>query len=96
MSAVIAMMIGATIGAMAVAICNVGDERPARNPYAHLLGAEVEVDKFGDGNWERCVVVAVSWKGGVRVRRVSEMDERGHGNGFWMSKTVAPQRVRLV
>lgn len=69
-------------------------ERGECHPNARMLGRVVEVDKFGCGRWERCVVVAVSWKGGVKVRRLSEMDGYAHGNGFWVQKGLVDVRVR--
>lgn len=67
---------------------------PDLNPYARMLGKVVEVKKHPASDWEPCIVVAVSWHGGLRVRRLSEIDEDGHGNGFWIDKTVVRERVR--
>lgn len=61
-----------------------------RNPYAHLLGAEVEVRKYEASDWERCVVTAVSWHGAVCVRRQHD------AKGFWVDSERAPTHVREI
>lgn len=61
-----------------------------RNPYARLLGQEVEVRKYEASGWERCVVTAVSWHGAVCVRR------RNDAKGFWVDSERAPTHVREI
>ena len=66
--------------------------REGLNPHAHLLGKTVEARVYEASDWERMVVVAVSWKGGVCVRRASDPD----GRGRWIKKAFVPDRVREV
>ena len=68
------------------------DPKPPLNPYAHLLGRVVEVKVYQASDWERMVVVAVSWHGAVCVRRVADMESRGR----WIRKELAPDRVREI
>lgn len=66
--------------------------REGLNPHAHLLGKIVEARVYEASDWERMVVVAVSWKGGVCVRYASDPD----GRGRWIKKQLVPYRVREV
>ena len=100
---VFGMLAGALAGgcaataAVACAAARRADERDRHgNPHAHLLGKTVAVKKYQGSEWERCVVICVSWKGAVKVRRLSEMDDMAHGNGFWICKEQAPTRVREI
>lgn len=68
------------------------DFRDGLNPYAHLLGKEVEAKVYAASNWERVIVIAVSWRGSVCVRPVRDMQTKGR----WIHKDVAPMRVREV
>lgn len=63
-----------------------------KNPYAHLLGKVVEAKVYEASSWERMVVVAVSWKGAVAVRRVSDPE----GKARWIRKNQTRERVRMV
>lgn len=72
--------------------CALLRERWTLNPYAHLLGKEVEAKVYEASNWERVVVVAVSWRGAVCVRPVRDMQAKGR----WIHKDVAPMRVLEV
>lgn len=63
-----------------------------KNPYAHLLGKEVEARVYEASDWERMVVVAVSWKGAVAVRRVSDPGSKAR----WIHKSKTAERVRMV
>lgn len=62
------------------------------NPYAYLLGREIEAKVYEASRWERMVVVAVSWRGAVCVRPTYDLEARGR----WISKDLAPERVREV
>lgn len=62
------------------------------NPYAHLLGKTVEAKVYEASEWERMVVVAVSWHGAVAVR--PERDPQTTAR--WIRKELAPYRVREV
>lgn len=92
------MMAGALVGGCAgAAVVNhvaIRRERSKLSPYAHLLGKAVMVKKYEASEWERCVVVCVSWKGGVKVRRINEMNGVSHGNGFWIGSAETPKRVK--
>ena len=72
--------------------CALSRELWTLNPYAHLLGKEVEAKVYAASNWERVVVIAVSWRGAVCVRPVRDMQTKGR----WIHKNVAPMRVREV
>lgn len=63
-----------------------------KNPYAHLLGRVVEARVYEASDWERMIVVAVSWKGAVAVRRVADPDSKAR----WIRKDVTKERVRMV
>lgn len=90
------LALGLLVGVSATVWCMASPSDAQANPYARLLGRTVLVKKHDASEWEPCVVVAVSWKGAVRVRRISEMTDDGHGNGFWIRKDAAPYRVREV
>ena len=58
-----------------------------RNEHAWWLDREAMVADRVTGEWMPCVVVAVSWKGSLRVRRISD------GRGFWVDRTEVGDRV---
>lgn len=60
------------------------------NKHARLLGKEVEAKVYEGSEWERMVVVAVSWRGAVCVRPVHDLTTKGR----WIHKSKAPGRVR--
>lgn len=60
------------------------------NPYAHLLGKTVEAKVYEASEWERMVVVAVSWKGAVAVRPEWDLQTKAR----WIHKSKVPDRVR--
>ncbi len=61
------------------------------NKYAHLLGRTVWVKKYEASRWEQAIVVAVSRRGSVAVRRTSDPKESAH----WIDKRHVNERVRL-
>lgn len=62
------------------------------SPYARYLGRVVEARVYEGSEWERMVVVAVSWHGGMCVRPCRDMELPGR----WIEKTKVPERVREV
>lgn len=63
------------------------------NPHAPMLGREVEALFYkGSKYWERCIVVAVSWKGAVCVRKAAYPTAKGN----WISKDEVRDRVREI
>jgi hypothetical protein len=62
------------------------------NEHAHMLGKVVEARKYDGSDWERCVVVAVSWHGSLCVRPCAELERRG----WWMDAKRAATHVREV
>ena len=62
------------------------------SPFAHLLGKTVEAKVYEASEWERMVVVAVSWQGAVCVRPEGDMRTKGR----WIRKEVVPSRVREI
>ena len=64
----------------------------APSPYARLLGRHVAAKKYESSEWERYVVVAVSWQGSLRLRKDSEVDR----NGFWIHWDKVDTRVRTL
>ena len=62
------------------------------NPYAHLLGRTVEARVYEGSDWERMVVVAVSWRGAVCVRPERDLETMGR----WIRKDLTPTRVREI
>ena len=58
-----------------------------RNPYGRWLGMTCWVCPSGRDEWVEHVIVAVSWKGAVCVRR--ECDE----TGYWIKKHNVGWRV---
>lgn len=67
-------------------------EMALRNPYAHLLGKTVEAKVYEGSEWERMVIVAVSWKGAVAVRPVYDLETKAR----WIHKDKVPDRVREI
>lgn len=66
--------------------------RQFENPHGQILGKVVEAKIYEDSDWERMVVVAVSWRGAVCVRPTSDDDAPGR----WIRKEVVGDRVREV
>ena len=62
------------------------------NKYAYLLGRTMEVKVYEGSKWERMVIVAVSWHGGVAVRPVRDPELKAH----WIRKDLVPHRVREI
>lgn len=60
------------------------------NPYSKWLGRKCWVRPCGRATWEEHVIVAVSWKGAVCVRRTDRM----HEDGYWIKKQNVRWRVR--
>lgn len=60
--------------------------------FGYLLDRECDVLK-GDGEWHRCVVVAVSHKGAIAVRNAASKSGK---HARWISKDEVPERVRWV
>lgn len=60
--------------------------------FGALLDTECDVLK-GDGEWHRCRVVAVSHKGAIAVRNVSDPSGR---HAKWIPRDEVPERVRFV
>lgn len=63
-----------------------------RSEFGGWLDHECEVLK-GDGEWRRCVVVAVSHKGAVAVRNASDGSGR---HAKWIAADRVPEIVRWV
>ena len=61
------------------------------NEYAGWLGKDCWVRPVSRPSWRRHVVVAVSWKGAVCVRRADRLDE----DGYWIKKHNVSWRVRF-
>lgn len=62
------------------------------NPYAEMLGREVEAKKYDGSDWERYVVVAVSWHGSLCLRETGDPKRKG----FWVHHDRAMTHVREV
>ena len=60
------------------------------NPYAPLLGRVVYAKVYEGSEWERMLVVAVSWKGAVAVRPLRDLSTKAR----WIHKQHVPTRVR--
>lgn len=58
--------------------------------FGLLLDSECEVLK-GDGEWHRCRVVAVSHRGALAVRNVSDTSGK---HARWIPKDEVPEKVR--
>lgn len=58
--------------------------------YGRMLGKVVEAKVYAESDWQRMVVVAVSWKGAVAVRPESDMETRAR----WIRRDLVPYRVR--
>lgn len=89
------MLLGAAIGTCAFAAWHVRRGKrlwERRDPvsFGLLLGAEADVLK-GDG-WHRCRIVAVSHKGAVAVRNVTDRSGR---HAKWIPHDKVPERVRF-
>jgi len=64
--------------------------RGSKNPHGDWLGRRCWVRPAGRAKWEEHVVVAVSHKGAICVRRADRMDE----DGYWIKKQNVRWRVR--
>lgn len=62
------------------------------NPYARFLGKIVEAKIYEASDWERVLVVAVSWKGSLCVRPVRDLG----ASARWIHKGKVPMRVREI
>lgn len=60
------------------------------SPYGRWLGKRCWVRPCGRATWEEHVIVAVSWKGAVCVRRAARMEE----DGYWIKKQNVRWRLR--
>ena len=60
------------------------------SPYADWLGKRCWVRPVGRESWAQHVIVAVSWKGAVCVRRLDKPDD----DGYWIKKQNVSWRVR--
>lgn len=60
------------------------------SPFGRWLGKRCWVRPCGRVDWKEHVIVAVSWKGAVCVRRAEKMDE----DGYWIKKQNVRWRVR--
>lgn len=84
---------GMLIGAMWATIFL--DDRPhaSTENYGQWLGRECWSRKYEIEEWRRCVIVAVSWKGSVRVRPIETAHESY--TGWWVNKDDIAERLRL-
>lgn len=64
----------------------------AENPHARWLGRTVEARVYEGSDWERMVVVAVSWKGSLAVRPERDMQTKAR----WIRKQLVGERVREI
>lgn len=62
------------------------------NPYARWLGKTCLVRPCSTERWDECVIVAVSWRGSVCVRRLDNPTK----DGFWIKKENVPWRVKRI
>lgn len=62
------------------------------NPYGHWLGRHCWVRPIGRAEWREHVIVAVSWRGAVCVRRADALSEEG----YWIKKQNVRHRVRFA
>ena len=60
-------------------------------PYGEWLGQTCWVHPLGVGEWREHVIVAVSWKGAVCVKRSDALDQ----DGYWIKHYNVPKRVRF-
>lgn len=66
-------------------------EMMPHNAYARFLGEEVMAKVYEQSDWERCVIVAVSWHGSVCVRLADDLACKGR----WIRHGLTNGRVRL-
>ena len=87
------MALGAAVALLVVVLRGRALWRRKAEPvvYGEWLGRECLVLK-GDG-WRRCRIVAVSWRGAVAVRNVTDASGR---HAKWISKDKVPERMRWV
>jgi hypothetical protein len=62
------------------------------NQYARYLGEEVLAKVYEASDWERCVIVAISWHGSVCVRPANDLAT----NGRWIHHAFARGRIKGV
>ena len=61
------------------------------SPYGEWLGHTCWVHPIGVGEWREHVIVAVSWKGAICVKRSDRLDQ----DGYWIKHYNVPKRVRF-
>lgn len=62
------------------------------NQYARYLGEEVLAKVYEASDWERCVIVAISWHGSVCVRPADDLATKGR----WIHHAFARGRIKGI
>lgn len=62
------------------------------NQYARFLGEEVMAKVYEASDWERCVIVAISWHGSVCVRPADDLATKGR----WIHHAFARGRIKGI
>ena len=63
-----------------------------RNRYAEYLNKEVLAKIYEQSDWERCVVIAVTWHGSVCVRTVADIETKGR----WIHHGIERGRIKEI
>lgn len=67
-------------------------EMMPHNAYARYLGEEVMAKVYEASDWDRCVIVAISWHGSVCVRPADDLAT----NGRWIHHAFERGRVKPI
>lgn len=62
------------------------------NQYARYLGEEVLAKVYEASDWERCVIVAISWHGSVCVRPADDLATKGR----WIHHAFERGRIKGI
>lgn len=89
MTVIYCLLAGFTLGLLVGMAIGAGGSDD--NEHAYLLGRIVTARKYEASRWERYRVVAVSWRGNLRLRSLTDPSD-----AFWMDVTKRPERLGEV
>ena len=88
-AALIGLVLGFVVGILFGFVLGTEDY----NENAYLLGKVVEAKRYEASDWERYLVVCVSWHGNLRLRPLGETDPR---YAFWLDESKRATRLREI
>ena len=85
------LLLGCVFGLLVGLAIGAGSEQ--YNEHAYLLGKVVMAKRYEASDWERYLVVCVSWHGSLRLRPLGETDPR---YAFWLEREKRATRLREI